>query len=126
MYEQSIWTMLEMGTQIWGTPDTAYYRRKKDMFLEKHGLPNQGPWIKTGALVSNIKSEVTQDGNKRFRAWAGFKEGTHPSGMKVSELVNRLDWDMPLIEPAWERIKPRAMDILRNIGDGILRYERGW
>lgn len=121
MYEDSLWSMLEMGTAIWGTPNTAYYRRKKAMYQERHGLPLTGPWIKTGELTNNIMSDITQDGSKRFRAWAGFKEGTHSSGMSVSALVDRLDSNFPLIDPAWQKVKPRAMSILQGIGTGIFR-----
>jgi hypothetical protein len=121
LYEESLWAMLEMGTQIWGTPDTPYYRRKKAMYQARKGLPETGPWIKSGELVNHIKSDITQDGNKRFRAWAGFEKGSHSSGYSIESLVERLDWDFPLIEPAWERIKPNAMNILSQIGTGIFR-----
>jgi hypothetical protein len=121
MYLDSLNMMLDMGQKIWGIPDTPYYRRKKYYYLARHGLPDAGPWVKSGELRSHLGTFVTQDGSKRFRAWAGFEEGQHSSGMSVTEMVEWLDADYPLIEPAWQRIEPRVTRMLLEIGEGIFR-----
>lgn len=121
LYRDSLWEMLELGNQIWTIPDTPYYRKKKARFQQRHGLQETGPWIKTGELVNTISVEVSQSGDKRFRAWAGFKNGYHYSGLEVSQLVSMLDDNFPLIGPAWEKIRYQAYDIMREIGDGVFR-----
>lgn len=118
MYRQSILEVIEQKGPGWDL-NTPYYRRKKKYFLEKHGLPDRGPYIKTGALISTLTVEVTQDGPKRFRVWAGFKEGDHYSGLKISQLIDILDSQRPLIHPAWERVKPKANSLIRSFGQGL-------
>lgn len=120
-YEDALREILFDGLGLFNIPDTSYYRRKKQMFMDKHGLEMEGPWVKTGALKDTITTKVTEQGGKRARAWAGFENGPHYSGLSVQELVEIMDARFPLLEPAWEYASREINDILADIGTGIFR-----
>lgn len=124
MYRTALIARVEAGESIWGIPDTPYYRRKKEWYQDKHGLPkHRGPWIKTGELVyEHIQVGVREDGTKRFRAWAGFDNREHHSGLKAAELADWLDTRFPLIHPAWEDIKPMALRRLTALGGSTTNF----
>lgn len=115
MYKDSILEVISLGGPGWNL-NTPYYRHKK----AKMGYGDT-PYVKTGKLLEFLGVESTANAIKRHRASAGFREGNHPSGYMVSELVAKLDEDRPLINPAWERISHQANNILSSVGVGILR-----
>lgn len=120
-YEDALNEILSDGLGLFNIPDTSYYRRKKQMYADKHGIELEGPWVKTGELRSTITTKVTEQGGKRARAWAGFEDGPHYSGMSVKELVEIMDARFPLMEPAWELASPTIKNILQDIPNGIFR-----
>lgn len=113
LYLQSLHETIDIQGPGWDT-STVYYQRKKQYFLNKHGLKDQGPWVKTGQLISQLGVFETQDGLRRFRAYAGFKDGPHESGYSIAQLVDILDARRPLISPSWERIKDHVDSLARD------------
>lgn len=117
LYQESIENFIAGdGMGLWNL-DTLWYKKKKAML---GGSPNS-PYIYKGDLLGHLTTEITQDGNLRFRAWAGFSNGSHYSGYSISQLVDKLDSARPLISPAFERVSPQINKILNSIGKGVLR-----